>query len=164
MATKRLVGIYFQYQYRLHRFVFRVQSVIPSFLEMLNAILNIFLSCCVYVRARCLLVCACVDVYASVYVSLGNFLDARTQLALEPGSSLFSCMQKIGWHSGKLVLVWCELFQSQNCYVDSKSTWTHLYLSFFSLCFYFLPDNPNNAPLPLLPLQLAQQQITGPNC
>lgn len=71
VATKQLLGIDFQYQWRPHRFIFTVQSVISRFLEMLNAILNIFLSCWVHEYARCLLVCAYhVCTHIHVYVLL----------------------------------------------------------------------------------------------
>lgn len=143
-ATKRLVGIDFQYQCRLHRFIFAVQAVIPRFLEMLNAILNISLSHCVHVCARCLLVyaCACVHACACVYACVGEPPGCQDSSCLKRRLSLF-CLQKTERHFDELIeQSWSDMrfFQSQNWYTDSKSTWTYLYLLFFPLChgFYFL--------------------------
>lgn len=103
-ATKRLVGIDFQYQCRLHRFIFAVQSVIPRFLEMLNAILNISLSRCVHVCARCLLVCACACVHACacVYACVGEPPGCQDSSCLKGRLSLF-CLQKTGRHFDELI-------------------------------------------------------------
>lgn len=144
MATKRLVGIDFQYQCRLHRFIFAVQSVIPRFLEMLNAILNSSLSRCVHVCARCLLVraCACVHARACVYAFAGEPPGCQDSSCLEREIVTFLSSENRTalWWVDRAVLVWCEIFQSQNWYTDSKSTWIYLYLLFFPLChgFYFL--------------------------
>lgn len=164
MATKRLMDTNFQYQCRLHRFIFAVQSVIPWFLE--NSVLNIFLLHCVHVCVCSLfagmLMCAhvCVCVYACAGEPLGCqdsscFEGDIVTLLLSSENSM-----ALWWVDGE-VLVWCELFRSWDRYAESKSTWIHLYLFFFPLChgfyfLFFLTTQTNNVSFPLLPLQLAQ--------
>lgn len=80
-----LVGIDFQYQCRLQTFIFTIQSVIPWFLELLDAILSIFPSQGVPVFASCVLVCA----HAHVCITYG-----APGLTLKQGLSFFSCLRK----------------------------------------------------------------------
>lgn len=158
MATNRLTGIDFQYQCRLHRFIFAVPSVIPWFLEMPNSVLNIFLLCCVHVCVcslfACVLMCACVCLY--VHACAGEPLRWQDSSCFEGDivTLLLSSEHSMAlWWVHREVLVWCELFWSWDRYAESKSTWINLYFFFFPLCLYccipylllfsLFPDNPN---------------------